>query len=178
MTNVKTVRALPFDQRGLNQSTAKRIARLLRIVRDMGIDLRWENLGPTLRGHYVRDKTTTLGCDVVVMNVRLQGFQVADTLGHEIAHAMFGDTVSNAETEERARRIGAVLAIDPAEFRRARFHEDPTKTIRAQYDLPPRAFVHLVGGDVVRERCQSVCHPGGGATARVADANESGWRYP
>jgi hypothetical protein len=122
MTSIRAVRALPFDQTGLKHTTARTIARLLRIAHEMRVDVQWRDLGEYRRGEY-RDGDSGRyydGTGLIVLSDRLQGFQVANTLGHEIAHAMFGDRASTPETEERAARVGAAIAVDPAHFRRMR----------------------------------------------------------
>lgn len=95
---------LPFDQTRLTDAQARNIERLLLLAGELGLTVEWADLGPKRRGEYEHRRRT------VRLNVRLQGFQVEVTLGHELAHALFGDDRYGVpELEARARRVGALL---------------------------------------------------------------------
>ena len=79
------------------------IERLLGIVDAMGLRVEWHHLDPYRRGDY--NHATGL----IRLNVAMADFQVEVTLGHELAHAAYGDRSSTPETEARARRLGASI---------------------------------------------------------------------
>lgn len=99
-----SVGAMPFDATGLKPWIRDTVSRLLGIADQLGVRVEWADLGPMRRGEYLDDAR------LIRINSRLQGFQVKDTLGHELAHALLRDRSSTIFTETRARMLGAAIA--------------------------------------------------------------------
>lgn len=62
-----------------------------------------EDPPPLRRGQYERRHRR------ITLSSRLDGRQLIDTLGHEIAHALLDDACSTPAVEARARMLGAAL---------------------------------------------------------------------
>lgn len=90
-----------------------RLTHLLEHAADLGLEVRWADLGDLRRGHYLRD------LQLIVLNNRLTGAQATATLAHEIGHAVFGDGCSTPRIERRASEVGASLAIEVEDYERA-----------------------------------------------------------
>lgn len=90
-----------------------RLDHLLEHAADLGLEVRWADLGDIRRGHYLRD------LHLIVLNNRLTRAQATATLAHEIGHAVFGDRCSTPRAERRASEVGASLVIEVGEYERA-----------------------------------------------------------
>lgn len=84
---------------------------LLEHAGDLDVEVEWADLGSD-RGDY--DDATK----VIRLNhcAGLIECQLADTLSHEIGHAIFGDTSTAPSIERRASEMGASLLIEPSEY--------------------------------------------------------------
>lgn len=77
---------------------------------DLGIDVEWADLGEYRRGDYCAELR------LIRLNHRLTQVEAACTLGHEVAHHLFGDRCSTPAVERRAWERAAAILITPAEY--------------------------------------------------------------
>jgi hypothetical protein len=87
-----------------------RLDELFQHCADLGIDVRWRDLGETRRGEYHR------GDRAIVLNPRLTSRQLVACLAHELGHERFGHTCSTPANERRAWEYAAALLITPDEY--------------------------------------------------------------
>ena len=87
-----------------------RLDELFQHCADLGIDVRWQDLGETRRGEYHRLDNT------IVLSPRLTGRQVVACLAHELGHQRFGHSCSSPANERRAWEYAAALVITPTEY--------------------------------------------------------------
>jgi hypothetical protein len=106
---------------GLMGTPRDRLDDLLQHCAELGIDVRWQDLGETRRGEYHRLDNT------IVLSPRLTGRQVVACLAHELGHERFGHTCSSPANERRAWEYAAALVITPTEYAvaEARVGPDP-----------------------------------------------------
>jgi predicted HD phosphohydrolase len=102
-------------------SSRDRLDALFQHCADLGVDVRWQDLGETRRGEY-HPQT-----DTIVLSPRLTARQVVACLAHELGHRRFGHTCSSPANERRAWEYAAALVITPAEYAvaEARVGPDP-----------------------------------------------------
>lgn len=80
---------------------------------DLGIPIEWEDMGPRRRGK------CQVGQGRIVLNPRMTLVQAGDTLGHEIGHWVFGDTMSTPRNERRAWEFAASIMVTRFEYEMA-----------------------------------------------------------
>jgi hypothetical protein len=100
-------------------TSGNRLDELLRHCADLGIDVRWHDLGETRRGEYHRLERA------IVLSPRLTGRQLVACLAHELGHERFGHTCSTPANEERAWEYAAALVITPDEYAAAEARVGP-----------------------------------------------------
>ena len=107
---------------GLMATSRDRLEQLFQHCADLGIDVRWQDLGETRRGEYRRDDNS------IVLSPRLTGRQVVACLAHELGHHRFGHGCSSPANERRAWEYAAALVLTPAEYAAAeeRVGHDPS----------------------------------------------------
>lgn len=76
---------------------------LLGMAHALGVEVATADLGDYRRGEYRHGRRQIVLCE------RLDGRQVTETLGHEIAHALLSDGGGTPTIEVRARMLGAAL---------------------------------------------------------------------
>jgi Zn-dependent peptidase ImmA (M78 family) len=82
---------------------------LLHHCADLGINVDYEDLGPTRFGEYRDDESR------IVLNSRNRADQMLSTLGHEISHAIWRENGRTARCA-RADEGSAALIISPEEY--------------------------------------------------------------
>jgi hypothetical protein len=117
-------------------TSGDRLDELLRHCADLGIDVRWHDLGETRRGEYHRLERA------IVLSSRLTGRQLVACLAHELGHERFGHTCSTPANEERAWEYAAALVITPDEYAaaEARVGPDPAG-LALELAVTPRLVV-------------------------------------
>lgn len=103
-------------------SSRDRLDELFQHCADLGIEVRWQDLGETRRGEYHHHD------DTIVLSCRLTGRQVVACLAHELGHQRFGHGCSSPANERRAWEYAAALVLTPAEYAAAeeRVGHDPS----------------------------------------------------
>lgn len=87
---------------------------MLRHAADLGLEVVWTpDLPDDCHGYYEDDAR------LVALNYRCTRAQVTFALGHEVAHATFGDRCSTEAIERRADEFAASLLIAPDEYAEA-----------------------------------------------------------
>jgi hypothetical protein len=93
--------------------TRDRLHELFAHCADLGIEVKWCDLGSHRRGHY-RDSAKS-----ITLSHRLTRAQATACLAHECGHQKFGDTCSTPAAERRAWEYAAAFMITPEEYRTA-----------------------------------------------------------